>query len=211
MLAVVISVRASSACVRQTLRFTRHSRAGRIQNSPQRGVWLLTKLRSTRFTVATLWDLAWVPACAGTTWGWGKAPRWHTNHSAIRDSLHPIHLMTKSRFSVPCPSRLAALPPRKARRASQKTGGSPPCMFEATAQPAQVQGGPGFREAQGTPGAAGGGRARVLGSFFAYFLWRSKERNRQAGRTPAQNQTRASARILKRMELTRNIPILHTC
>ena len=37
-----------------------------IQNSPQRGVCaLLTKLRSTRFTVATLWDLDLFPPARG--------------------------------------------------------------------------------------------------------------------------------------------------
>ena len=72
------------------------------------------------FTAATLWFLAWVPACAGTTRGRGKAPRRHTTMCPIRDASRPFK---KTILSVPCPPRLAALPPRKARRASQKTGG----------------------------------------------------------------------------------------
>ena len=80
-------------------------------------------------------------------------------------------------------------------------------MFEATAQPAQVRGGPGFREAQGTTDAAGGGRARVPGSpFFAYFLWRSKESRSAAGRTPAQNQAPANSQATGHGDAGHNPP-----
>ncbi len=98
-------------------------------------------------------------------------------------------------YSKRCRLRLAAYLPVKRAEHRRKPGGSPPRMFEATAQPAQVRGGPGFREAQGTPGAEGGGRARVPGSpFFAYFLWRSKESRSAAGRTPACNPPPATPR-----------------
>ena len=85
--------------------------------------------------------------------------------------------------------RLAAGYPVWRAEHRRKPGGFPPRLSGGAAD-APFRGGPGFREAQGTTVAAGGGRAGVLGSpFFAYFLWRSKESRAAAGRTPAPNPT----------------------
>ena len=69
--------------------------------------------------------------------------------------------------------RLAGVIPVWRAEHRRKSGGSP-ARLSGGAADAPFRGGPGFREAQGTTDAVGGGQAGVLGSpFFAYFLWRS--------------------------------------
>ena len=115
-----------------------------------------------------------IPACAGMTGGsGGETLNCGTLNKASSAS---------SKINTPpvAPSRFTS--PVKRAEHRRKPGRSPPWLFEQRRSRCEFHGGPGFREAQGTPGAAGGGRARVPGSpFFAYFLWRSKESRSASG------------------------------
>ena len=135
-----------------------------------------------------------------------KTPAWHRckNDKPARGGLVVYRVGSKKQvvFSRLLPRRQGfALSrvwgPIKPAEHRRKPGRSPPRLSGGAAD-APFRGGPGFREAQGTTDAVGGGRAGVLGSpFFAYFLWRSKESRSAAGRTPAVNQPPRAARRLR--------------
>ena len=182
MLAVVISVRASSAACARPLRFTPlRRRESRIHHSV--GCALLTKLRSTRFHRRhAVGPCIEFPPARGRR-GWVKHRGGKHNHSAIRDSLHPIHPNDKVRFSVLCPSRLAALPPRKARRASQKTGEVRPACSKRRRSWRKF-GRPWFSRSTGHPRRRRRRTGARPGSFCLLF-GEAKKVGRQAGRTPA--------------------------
>ena len=119
-----------------------------------------------------------------------KTPAWHRckNDKPAKGGLVVYRVGNKKQvvFSHLLPRRQGfALSrvwgPIKPAEHRRKPGRSPPRLSGGAAD-APFRGGPGFREAQGTTDAEGGGRAGVLGSpFFADFLWRSKESQSACG------------------------------
>ena len=85
--------------------------------------------------------------------------------------------------------RLAGVIPVWRAEHRRKSGGSP-ARLSGGAADAPFRDGPDFREAQGTRRARRPGRLS-----FPPFLWRDKEKGSGAGRSPALNQPRATARL----------------
>ena len=125
----------------------------------------------------------------------GQTPARRTTSPPIASSAAHCLIPSPDEFNTPPVALSRVWGPIKPAEHRRKPGGSP-ARLSGGAADAPFRDGPGFREAQGTTDAAGGGRAGVLGSpFFAYFLWRSKESRARTGRNPVSIQPRATARL----------------